>query len=146
MTSNPNTLRNVFLNFMYWRLVTTPGDKFPNTNYLLYKLYDNKCSISLINWALKSNRCLERQIRPMCRKFYLIWVIDDESYFILTIYVNANFNSRNTGLIPNEVKSKTKDKFEDKSFVYAMTSSCHLNTIYNTRLAINGDICTDEFS
>ena len=54
-----------------------------------------------------------------------VWILDDESYFTLTnseINGNDNFYSSKVDLTPNNVKYKTKAKFEDKLFVYVIIS------------------------
>ena len=102
-----------------------------------------KCSQPLINWTLKTKTLIRKRkktkipkrtvaqkakIRPMCRKLYykykkVVWILDDEFYFTLThshINGNDNFYSSNVELTANDVKFKTKGKFEDKLLVYVI--------------------------
>ena len=93
-----------------------------------------KCSLLLINWTLKTktyirkknkrskaNHCSERHnlFKIKCRDF--LRVINEKSYFTLTnskINGNGHFYTSNVELTQNEVKFKTKGKFDVKLLVY----------------------------
>ncbi len=63
----------------------------------------------------------------------LFWILDIESYFTLTnseINGNDNLYSSNVESFVNDVKLKTKDKFDDKLLFYSIISSDDIsNTI-----------------
>ena len=85
-------------------------------------------------------RWLWKQLNLKYKDF--VCILDDESYFTLTnskINGNNNFYSSNVEFTPNEVKFKTKDKFENILIVYAIISSLGVSRPHITpsRIAIN---------
>ena len=105
--------------------------KMKYSQFLINRALKNKTSIRKRKKTKipKRNDAQKAKIRPMCRHLYLkykdfVLILDDESYFTLTnseINGNDYFYSSKIDLTQNNVKYKTKDKFEDKLYLFI----CH---------------------